>query len=120
MVSLYAVAQWAIPQLLKLSDDDKYKPSLLVTSGGLYKNPFPDRFSLASCKAAQYNMVHSFWKAYNDKGVHCAAIVVRGQVKDSAKVTTPDHIAEETWKLYDQEKGKGDLDVDISDPDYNR
>lgn len=120
MVSLYAVVQWAIPQLLKAGEHDDYKPSLLVTSGGLYKNPFPDRFSLASCKAAQYNMVHSFYKDYTSQGVHCALIVVQGQVKDSAKVTTPEHIAEETWKLYSQEKGKGDLDVDIVDPDYNR
>ena len=75
-------------------------------------------FSLASCKAAQYNLVNSMHKAYNMQGVHCALIVVAGIVKDSAKVTTPKHIAEETWKLFDQEKGKGDLDVEIKDPDY--
>ena len=112
-----------MPQLLKTASEDKYgsyKPSFLVTSGGLYKNPFPDRFSLATCKAAQYNMVHSFYKAFNHQGVHSALIVVQGQVKDSAKVTTPNHIAEEAWKLYDQERGKGDLDVNIIDPDYNK
>lgn len=124
MVSFYAVAQWAIPQLQQLADTKGYKPSLLVTSGGLYKNPFPQRFSLATCKAAQFNMVHSFYKAYTaDKGdaaVHCALIVVQGQVREDAKVTTPSHIAEETWKLYDQEKGEGELFVDIVDPDYNK
>ncbi|KAK5171515.1 uncharacterized protein LTR77_004660 [Saxophila tyrrhenica] len=116
------VAQWAIPHLLKLAGEGKegYKPSFLVTSGGLYKNPFPDRFSLAVQKAGQYNLVHSLWKAYNSQGVHCALIVVQGQVKKEAKVTTPEHIAECTWKLYDQEKGKGDLDVGIVDPDYNK
>jgi hypothetical protein len=75
------------------------------------------QFSLASCKAAQYNLLHSLHKQYGPKGVHCAAIVVEGKVSEDAKVTTPRHIADEAWKLFEQ-KAPGDLDVTITDPDY--
>ena len=94
------------------------KPSLLVTSGGLAKDPFPHVFSLAIGKAAQYNLVHSLHKAYTPQGVHCALIVVKGFVKDEAEVTTARHIAERTWDLFEQEKGKGVLEVEIKDPAY--
>lgn len=119
MISLYAVAQWAIPKLLDTAQRSSYHvPAFLVTSGGLYKNPFPNLFSLSAGKAGQYNFVHSMHKEYQQQGVHCALIVVEGVVSDDAKVTTARNIAEEAWKLYEQPKEKGDLDVHIVDPDY--
>lgn len=98
-------------------------------------------------KAAQYNFVWSLYKAYAPQGVHCALIVVQGlvlstlckplpslwsasgtveltwwtidrYVKPEAQVTTPKNIAEKTWELFEQERGKFDLDVDIVDPEY--
>lgn len=39
-------------------------------------------------------------------------------MKPEAQVTTPRHIAERTWELFMQVKGKYDLDVDIIDPEY--
>lgn len=35
------VAQWAMPQLVAAAKKEYYTPAFLVTSGGLYKNPFP-------------------------------------------------------------------------------
>ncbi|EME40874.1 hypothetical protein DOTSEDRAFT_74433 [Dothistroma septosporum NZE10] len=119
VVSLYITAQWALPKLLDTSKNSSYHtPAFLVTSGGLYKNPFPNLFSLSAGKAGQYNLVHSMHKEFQPQGVHCALIVVEGFVKDDAKVTTARHIAEKAWELYDQPKEKGDLDVHIVDPDY--
>lgn len=137
VTSLYEVAKWAMPQLEKTAITDEAKhPALLVTSGGLYKNPFPafvslhtlmrDRlqslmypqFALASCKAAQYSLVNSIHKEYSSKDVHAACIVVEGRVNDNAKVTTARHIAEETWKLFEQPRNEGELDISIQDPDY--
>ncbi|SMQ47446.1 unnamed protein product [Zymoseptoria tritici ST99CH_3D7] len=117
VVSMLTVSQWAMPKLVEAAKTEKSTPSFLVTSGGLHKNPFPQFFSLASCKAAQYNLTHSLHKEYGPKGVHSAAIVVEGRVSDEAKVTTARNIAKEAWKLY-QQPATGDLDVSIQDPDY--
>lgn len=135
------VAQWAMPQLVAAAKKEYYTPAFLVTSGGLYKNPFPafvshplplytqkkktkpknqpkkKQFSLASCKAAQYNLLHSLHKEYGPKGVHCAALVVEGKVSEEAQVTTPKNIALEAWKLF-EEPAPGELDATIQDPDY--
>lgn len=133
------VAQWAMPQLVAAGKKEYYTPAFLVTSGGLYKNPFPafvshplplstiktkkqkkptrEKFSLASCKAAQYNLLHSLHKEYGPKGVHCAALVVEGKVSEEAQVTTPKNIALEAWKLF-EEPAPGELDATIQDPDY--
>lgn len=75
------------------------------------------QFSLASCKAAQYNLLHSLHKEYGPKGVHCAALVVEGKVSEEAQVTTPKNIALEAWKLF-EEPAPGELDATIQDPDY--
>lgn len=113
---MYRIAQWAMPQLLR--HKDSHKPSFLCTSGMLYKDPFPQMFSLAACKAAQYSVVHSLHKEFEPKGVHCGLIVVGGRVNDESKVTNARNVAEETWKLYDQRRGSGDLDTVMVDPDY--
>ena len=61
--------------------------------------------------------MHSLHKEYGPKGVHCAALVVEGKVAEDAKVTTPRHIAEEAWTLFEQ-PAPGDIDTTIQDPDY--
>ncbi|CAK3925222.1 Hypothetical predicted protein [Lecanosticta acicola] len=118
VVSLYTVAQWALPQLVKVAEQGSHSPAFLVTSGLLYKDPFPALFSLATGKAAQYNLVQSLHKEFELKGVHCALIVVGGRVADESEVTNARNVAEEAWKLYSQPKGKGDLDVVMLDPAY--
>lgn len=120
VVSLYAVVQWAMPQLLRLAASPDHNPALLVTSGFLYKDPFPQMFSLASCKAAQFSLLTSLHKEYEPQGVHCAAVPVGGRVSDEAEVTSARNVAEEMWKLYSQPKGKGRLCVEMRDPDYEK
>jgi short-subunit dehydrogenase len=117
---LYTIANWAMPKLLEVATFDKTKtPSLLVTSGMLAKDPFPAMFSLAACKAGQYNLVHSLHKEYEPKGVHCGLVVVGGSVNEKAAVTNPRNVAEETWKLFCQAQGSGKLELLLIDPAYN-
>lgn len=119
LVSLYTVARWAFPQLLGLAErDTATTPSFLVTSGMLAKDPFPGMFSLAACKGGQYNLVHSLHKEFEPKCVHVAAIVVGGRVADESKLTNARNVAEETWKLFSQPRGKGEVEVEILDPAY--
>ena len=112
---MYTVAQWAMPHLLQCKDS--HRPAFLVTSGTLYKDPYPEFFSLSACKAAQYNMVHSLHKEFRPRGIHCGIVVVGGEIDDKSVVTNARNIAEETWKFYTQPpKGEGDLDVVVVDP----
>lgn len=93
-------------------------PAFLVTSGGLYREPFPFLFSLSAGKAAQHNLIYSFHEKF-EPSIHIACIPVIGLVSDDAKVTTASAIAEQFWKLYSQPKGtKGELSVEMLDPDY--
>lgn len=103
--------------MVKLTEGKSHKPAFLVTSGLLYKDPFPALFSLATCKAGQYNLVHSLHKEFEPKGVHVASIVVGGRVADDSEVTNARNVAEEAWKLYSA-KGDGKLDVTMLDPAY--
>ncbi|KAK5070371.1 hypothetical protein LTR64_000042 [Lithohypha guttulata] len=117
-VSLYITFQWAIPHLVETSKSDSHNPAFFVTSGDLFRAPFPFLFSLSAGKAAQHNLVSSFHKAYSSQ-MHIAAVPIAGTVSDDAKVTTAQAVAEQFWKLYSQEKGKeGEMSVEMRDPDY--
>lgn len=111
--------QWRTLQE-SLSRIRKSSPSLSTQKQKETKKNQPKKtqqFSLASCKAAQYNLLHSLHKEYGPKGVHCAALVVEGKVSEEAQVTTPKNIALEAWKLF-EEPAPGELDATIQDPDY--
>lgn len=110
--------QWRTLQE-SLSRIRKSSPSLSLSQKKKQKKNQPKKlqFSLASCKAAQYNLLHSLHKEYGPKGVHCAALVVEGKVSEEAQVTTPKNIALEAWKLF-EEPAPGELDATIQDPDY--
>lgn len=115
---MYIALQWAVPHLLKEASSNKgSKPAFLSTSGGLYKDPFPNFFSLSAVKAAQFNIMHSMSKAYAKKGVHFASVPISALVSPDAKVGTPQHIAETHWSLYEQ-GADGDLSKEVEDPDY--
>lgn len=90
-----------------------------MTSGMLAKDPFPAMFSLAACKAGQYNLVHSLHKEFEPKGVHCGVIIIAGTVSDASKVTNARNIAEETWTAFMQPKGTGKLEVVLEDPAFS-
>lgn len=106
-----------MPQLLESGKGD-LNPAFLVTSGGLYKQPESFLFSLSAAKAAQHNLTQSFHQYY-EPSIHFSAVAIYGIVSPDAKVTTPQAIAEEFWKLYSQKKGtKGKGAVEMHDPGY--
>ena len=107
-----------MPKLLETASASGKTPTLLVTSGMLAKDPAPLMFSLATCKAAQYNLTHSLHKEFELKGVHCGLIVIAGKVAEDAKVTNPRNIADSAWKMFGQEQTKGDLEVVLMDPAF--
>ncbi|KAF7191010.1 putative oxidoreductase [Pseudocercospora fuligena] len=119
VIGLYTVAQWAIPKLLHTaSNDTSSTPSFLITSGMLAKDPFPAMFSLGACKAAQYSLATSLHKEFESKGVHCGVIIIGGTVSDDSKVTNARNIAEETYKMFRQRRGHGELELMLADPGY--
>jgi hypothetical protein len=93
-------------------------PALLVTSGKLATQPAPAMFSLAVCKAGQRSLVHSLYKEFEAKGVHCGIITIGGTVADDSKVTNAWNIADEAWKKFRTPKGQGEFEILLEDPAY--
>lgn len=114
---MYTVAQWAFPQLLELANHPHYRPSFLVTSGSICQNPYPEFFSLSACKAAQYNMVTSFYKVYSELGLHCGLVVVGGRLRDQSINCNAADVATKTWELYCQPKGEYAKEITLLHPD---
>lgn len=109
---------WSLPQLTTLASASKnYKPTILVTSGGLYSRPSPAIFSLSCAKAAQFNLIASIHEDYKPQGIHACLVPVSGMIRDNSKVTTPRAVAETMWILY-QEGRDGRLSVEMHDPEY--
>ena len=116
-IGLYLVSQWAIPKLEAVSKaDSSSKPSLIVTSGLLHRDPWPTFFSLSLAKTAQRNLVESLHKAYNEDGVHIGLVLVGGIVSPDAKVVNPPAIAKKVWDFFDDEAEKNPLEVEMHEP----
>ncbi|KAF2446580.1 short-chain dehydrogenase/reductase-like protein SDR [Karstenula rhodostoma CBS 690.94] len=112
-VALYTIAQWALPRLQNLKKTNPAsKPSLLVTSSFLPREPVPQLLSLSLVKASQRNMVHSFNLTFQESGVHVGLINAGGVVAPENKNLNPKNIAEKAYAFY--ESGEG-LDVDINE-----
>jgi len=113
-IGLYLVSQWAIPKLqARAGDSPGSKPSLIVTSGFLHREPMPALFSLSLVKTAQRNLVQSLHMVFNNGGVHIGLVLVGGIVSPDAKVLNPRNIANVTWDFYDNEANQGKLEVDM-------
>ncbi|KAL2074648.1 hypothetical protein VTL71DRAFT_8427 [Oculimacula yallundae] len=108
-IACYTAAQWAMPMLNKLPADQK--PSFLVTSSLLWKQPYPPFFSLSMVKTSQRNLVQSLGLTFPD--VHCALLNVSGQVSEDDENMNPTLIAGKFYELYDQEKKSWTLDLDV-------
>ncbi|EOA89380.1 hypothetical protein ACJQWK_09400 [Exserohilum turcicum] len=105
-LSLYVIAQHYIPKLQALAKcNTSLKPALLVTNSHLPWDPIPPLLSLSLVKAAQKNMVESFYRAFGDSGVHIGLIHVGGQVAPQNKVLNPATIAERTVAFWESGKG---------------
>jgi NAD(P)-dependent dehydrogenase (short-subunit alcohol dehydrogenase family) len=120
-LGLYTVSKHLLSQLATLATKKpNSKPTLLVTSGGLFKSPFSPYFSLSLSKAAQHSLTMSLAQEYVKKGVHVAAMVVHGLVKpEGDKYFGPSVIAEVYWRVYEQGKD-GEKEVWISPPEADK
>ncbi len=113
ITGLYVTATWAMPRLASLSQSLHSHPSFLITGGSLHRNPMPAYFALAMCKAAQVNLAKSLAKEYGPRGVHVATVSVGGHVTPESDVFNPKKIAEEYWRLYEQDRDRWEEIVHI-------
>lgn len=103
-----------MPHLLAQADATDRKPTLIVTSGGLYKSPYYRYFSLSQAKAAQHSLAITLAQKYGKQGVVVRAIVVHGLVKPEHPIFSPKEIAKTYWRVYEQGHD-GDREVWITD-----
>jgi len=116
-LALHIISQWAIPHLQKMAASDPTataKPSLLVTNSHLPWDPVPALLSLSLTKAAQANLVTSYYRAYKDAGIHIGLVRVQGVVADEKKRLNAKNIGEETWGFYERSE---ELDLNIVEPE---
>ena len=103
-----------MPHLVSHAGEAGRNPALLVTSGGLYKQPYHGYFSLSLSKAAQFSLTQSLAQVYSREGVHVGAVVVHGLVNPESEHFSPKRIASVFWDLY-QQGPKGEREVWITD-----
>jgi len=103
-----------MPHLTSHAGKADRNPALLVTSGGLYKQPYHGYFSLSLSKAAQFSLTQSLAQVYSRQGVHVAAVVVHGLVNPESEHFSPSKIAKVFWGLY-QQGSKGEREVWVTD-----
>ncbi|KAK4500219.1 hypothetical protein PRZ48_008406 [Zasmidium cellare] len=108
-LSLYVIAQWAIP-LLQASDHPA--PSFFVTNSHLPEAPLPEVLSLSMSKASQQNMFMSLNKAFG-KDIHFGLVKACGIVAPTKEKLNPSFIAGKAVELYEQERAKWELSVEI-------
>ena len=108
------MARWALPQLRDLAKaDSEARPSFLVTSSLLPKDPIPDLFSLSMVKAAQRNLVQSLSKEWSHHGIHIGMVVVGGAVDVSAETLNPPNIASHAWELFNEPGSAQSFEVEV-------
>jgi NAD(P)-dependent dehydrogenase (short-subunit alcohol dehydrogenase family) len=113
-IGLYLVSQWAIPKLQALAKSSRSsKPSLIVTSGILHREPYPTFFSLSLVKTAQRNLVDTLHRVYSQDGIHIGLVLVGGIVSSDAKAVNPANVASVTWDFFHQEAHKDKLEIEI-------
>ena len=113
-LALSAAAQWAIPKLQQVQEEDR-SPSFFVTSTNrLWKEPVYDLASLSMVKSAQRALLLSL---HNKVGhdVHVALLSVGGVVDPKAKNLSPENIADKCWALYKQPKDKWEREIEIDE-----
>ena len=110
-LGLYTTASVMMPHLQALAKSyPNAHPALYVTSSALIHQPFTPVFSLSMAKAAQASLV-KLLAAENEGVVHVALVTVGGQVSTEEKVNNPANIASKFWDLYEQEKGRWELEM---------
>ncbi len=78
---------------------------LFVTGGGFALQGDPQWTALSVGKAALRNLVQAFQKRVEGTVIHIAQLTVCGYVTPQDEKYNPDAIAEQYWKLFNQEPG---------------
>lgn len=106
VTALYITAQWAVPILadnLRNNPEANFRPTILVTNSLLPVVAIPEYFSLSLAKAAQANLVKSMQKKFGPQGIRVGMVIVWGIVSPDAEYLNPGTIAEQAWKLFEQD-----------------
>jgi NAD(P)-dependent dehydrogenase (short-subunit alcohol dehydrogenase family) len=114
-IGLYTAAAWAIPHLTARTRQPDAHPSFFFSNSGLYHYPIADFFSLSMQKAAQFNLAGSLNQVLAPQGVHVGSVDIGGVVTDEDPVLNSRNIAEQFWKLYQQDKEQWMFDVKLGD-----
>jgi short-subunit dehydrogenase len=104
-VGIYIAAVWALPHLAE-SAKQGGSASFFLSASGIRQQPLNPFFSLSMQKAAQCNFMKSFDQIAGPQGVHVAYLDINGIVSPEDKYCSPKLVAEEHWRLYQQERGQ--------------
>lgn len=68
----------------------------------MYRDPQPQLFSIAACRAAQHNLMASCSKEFGPQGVHCGVIDIEHDMEGVFPVCNAQTVAEQAWEAYNQ------------------
>lgn len=74
--------------------------AILLTGGGLSKNPNPQYGSLALGKAGTLNLANQLNKRLKDDGIFVGTITINGFVRPNSPTHSPQILAEKLWHLF--------------------
>lgn len=100
VAGLLAATQVVSPQMEGNNDS-----MILVTGGGLALNPFYEYASLSVGKAGIRSLTSSIAQELKTKGIRVGSVIINGMIEKGTHFD-PDSIAEEFWKLYQDENRK--------------
>lgn len=84
---------------------------LFFTGGGLAFQGNKDWTTLSVGKAALRNLIQAAQEKVKDSGIHIAQLTVCGYVNPKDDKYSPEAIANQYWKLFNQKKGEFELEV---------
>lgn len=87
------------------------KGSMFFTGGGFGINPSPDYLGVSMGKAVLRSLVQAAALQTKDSNVHIATLTVMGFIGGGDPIYAPDRIAEEYWKLFNQQPGQFDTEI---------
>ncbi|WP_027001761.1 SDR family NAD(P)-dependent oxidoreductase [Hugenholtzia roseola] len=96
----FHLAKLVLPFCLK-----ENKGKIFFTGGGFALQGDPQWTSLSIGKAALRNLVQALAKRVENTNVHIAQVTVCGYVNPQDEKYSPDKIAEQYWKLFEQKEG---------------
>ena len=106
-------ATWALPLLAEVAKRPGTHPTFLNSSSGIGDEPIPQVFSLSMNKAAQNNFLKSLAHLAGPQGIHVARVDINGVVSDEKPELNAKNIADQHWKLSQQEEKDWEAMIDV-------